>query len=96
MKKLIFSLTLLFGCLAAATAQIVNIPDANFKNALVNGICVDTDGDTIGDISVDSDNDGEIQVAEALAVIRLYIGSKNITDLTGVKWCLSVIVSPAS
>ena len=33
-------------CVAfAADAQIVNIPDANFKNVLVNYYCVDTNGD---------------------------------------------------
>jgi hypothetical protein len=46
--------------------QIVNIPDANFKNALINGMCVNNDFDLIGDSKVDLNNDGEIQVSEAL------------------------------
>ncbi|MBK8442578.1 MAG: hypothetical protein IPL35_03800 [Sphingobacteriales bacterium] len=57
-----------------ATAQIVNIPDPNFKNALLNHSPI-----------IDTNNDGEIQVAEAEAVDSLYLFNKNITDLTGIK-----------
>lgn len=52
-------------------AQIVNIPDANFKNALVNYNVVDFDGDGIVDDDVDTNNDGEIQLSEAEAVLGL-------------------------
>ena len=33
--------------------QIVNIPDANFKNVLVNTNCVDIDADFVGDVDAD-------------------------------------------
>lgn len=58
--------------LSFSQAQIVNIPDANFKNALINTICADTNGDGSSDSDVDFNNDGEIQVSEAEAVIRLF------------------------
>ena len=54
-------------------AQIVNIPDANFKSALVTQVCIDTNSDNVPDIDADSNNDGQIQVSEALLVTQLYI-----------------------
>jgi hypothetical protein len=51
-------------------AQIVDIPDANFKDALLNSTA-DFDGDGIIDGSTDTNNDGEIQVVEAEAVLGL-------------------------
>ncbi|CAG0898805.1 unnamed protein product [Darwinula stevensoni] len=47
---------------------IIDFPDANFKNALVNSKCADTDGDNIFDADVDFNADGEIDVDEALRV----------------------------
>jgi uncharacterized repeat protein (TIGR01451 family) len=58
-----------------AKAQIVNIPDANFKAALISK-------------GVDANNDGEIQQAEADAVTDLQLPLSNqdtITDLTGIR-----------
>ncbi|RZJ34711.1 MAG: T9SS type A sorting domain-containing protein [Flavobacterium sp.] len=68
-------------------AQIVNIPDANFKNALVNTLCVyDMSGETtdpIGD--VDTNNDGEIQFSEAATVEWLKVDGQNIASLEGIE-----------
>ena len=50
-----------------ANAQIVNIPDANFKAALIN-------------IGVDSNNDGEIQVSEALNRNSIQMNDTSTTD----------------
>jgi len=77
-------------------AQIVNIPDVAFKQILLNNNCVDTNGDFTGDSTIDLNNDGEIQVAEAEAVINLVIPIFeyyddnsmtffNINDLTGLE-----------
>jgi hypothetical protein len=77
-------LILIFSCFFA-NAQIVNIPDANFKNALVNGPVVDTDYDNIGDSDVDTNDDGEIQVSEAEAVNNLYLQSYGIISLEGIQ-----------
>ncbi|WP_298222655.1 T9SS type A sorting domain-containing protein [Flavobacterium sp.] len=96
MKK-IFLLLLLFA--GIAEAQIVNIPDANFKAALLsssetNGIA--TDSFEVG-IRIDTNNDGEIQETEALAVSRINLGnngfevaSYNIADLTGIESFINV------
>ena len=52
--------------------QIVNIPDQNFKNALIS-------------LGIDTNNDGEIQLSEAQAVTSLNLQQKDISDLTGIK-----------
>jgi uncharacterized repeat protein (TIGR01451 family) len=88
MKQLYF-LVYAFTVILSADAQIVNIPDANFKNALVNTNCVTPwyglePGELpIGD--VDTNNDGEIQVSEAAAVQGLKISNQNIASLIGIE-----------
>ncbi len=78
MKKLLYSLFLLLFFIAL-DAQIVNIPDPEFKAALVNAnssnnIAFDQAG---GAIMVDINNDGEIQISEALLVYKIqYIKNK--------------------
>lgn len=69
MKKSLF-----FGFLISfysVVAQNVNIPDPGFKNLLVNVNVVDTDGDSVPDMSVDTNNDGEISVTEASLITNL-------------------------
>lgn len=78
-------LIFLIVCGIGAQAQIVNIPDANFKNALVNEIVADTDGDGAIDGPVDTNGDGEIQVTEAEAVFRLKVDDFNIASLQGIQ-----------
>lgn len=76
-------------------AQIINIPDINFKNALLFTNCVDLDGDGLGDIDADTNDDGEIQVTEAEAILGLFISNHSITTLDGIEnfssleglWC---------
>ncbi len=63
----IFSLTLF------ANAQIVNIPDFNFKTRLV------------ADLSINTNGDGEIQVSEASVADTILVNSSNISDLTGIE-----------
>ena len=71
MKKILPFLFVLIGLNAGA--QIVNIPNANFKNALVNYTP-----------RIDINFDGEIQASEAAIVDTLQLQSKNIADLTGI------------
>lgn len=87
MKQLSYFLNPLFLLLITlfiglnATAQIVNIPDANLKTALLNyqSPVIDTNGDS------------EIQVSEAEAVINgLYLGFSNISDATGIEAFINV------
>lgn len=74
MKKTILSLTLLVGLGFHCNAQIVNIPDANFKAYLVGTAFINTNLDT------------EIQVSEAAAYsTQLNCAGLNISDLTGIE-----------
>ena len=83
MKKLYVVLSLC--CFSVLTfGQIVNIPDANFKNALTNNLCIDTDSNGLLDDDVDSNNDGEIQVSEALATTNLRLSDNGITSIQGI------------
>ncbi|HQA74692.1 T9SS type A sorting domain-containing protein [Flavobacterium sp.] len=68
MKKLLYIFLLFTGI---ANAQIVNIPDANFKAKLIQ-------------LGVDANADGEIQVSEALIPTNIDVSSSNISDLTGI------------
>ena len=70
MKHLLLTVTLLTSFFASA--QIVNIPDANFKNALLNHIPV-----------IDTNGDGEIQVSEAMMTYEIDVTAKSIQDITG-------------
>lgn len=70
----------------AASAQIINIPDANFKDALVNSICADLDANGSLDGDADTNNDGEIDVNEAQNVFRLVVDDKNIASMEGLQY----------
>ncbi|MCB0822520.1 MAG: T9SS type A sorting domain-containing protein [Bacteroidales bacterium] len=59
-------------CVIELHAQIVNIPDNNFKNRLI-------------ELGVDTNNDGDISYAEAEAINgSLDLKYQNISDLTGI------------
>ncbi|MGK0296062.1 MAG: hypothetical protein ACI884_002237 [Ulvibacter sp.] len=83
MKKYILFI-LFTGIVFSVKAQIVNIPDANFKDALVNSNCVDSNGDGIPDRDVDTNDDGEIQLSEADDVLSLEVYERNINSLEGI------------
>ena len=74
MKKLIYLLLLVPFCV---NAQIVNIPDANFKTKLIQ-------------LGVDTNSDGEIQNAEALAVTNLNLNNSTISSLSGIEAFLNL------
>ncbi|MCH7535028.1 MAG: T9SS type A sorting domain-containing protein [Bacteroidetes bacterium] len=77
MKKIVFIFLLLP---VFASAQIVNIPDANFKAYLV------------GNSSINTNGDGEIQVTEASAFTwgGINVFGLGISDLTGIEAFTSV------
>ncbi|MGC4039381.1 MAG: T9SS type A sorting domain-containing protein [Flavobacterium sp.] len=92
MKKLYASLTILFAGFVA-NAQIVNIPDANFKAKLLAAsptIFIASTGeiDELGQVgfytSIDTNNDGEIQLSEAQAIRYLDLRDSNISSLEGI------------
>ncbi|MFT3795362.1 leucine-rich repeat domain-containing protein [Flavobacterium sp.] len=81
MKKVLLLLLLIS---AAVQAQIVNIPNYNFKAKLLaagpsnqiackNGVYV----------KIDTNNDNNIQLSEAMAIDSLNIGAAQISDITG-------------
>lgn len=88
-KKYFFWFCILLGL--SAQAQIINIPDANFKNALSNTLCVDNNSFYGGDVDADANNDGEIQVSEALSVTKLILNNNNISSLTGIEYFTNLV-----
>ncbi len=67
----------------SASNQIVNIPDPNFKNALLTGV----------HSGIDTNNDGEIQYSEAAAhSTGINVGNLNISDLTGIEAFTNITV----
>lgn len=85
MKKLYFLLLAL--CLfTSANAQIINIPDANFKAKLLAAspnyyIAKNLSGSYF---KIDVNNDGEIQLSEALEVSYLKVDAAGILSLNGI------------
>ncbi len=89
--KTLYLVIFLFTNIAVHT-QIVNIPDQNFKNTLVNYPIADIDGDGLYNEYVDTNNDNEIQVSEAEAVLGLNVSSRNIRSLEGIQSFLNLVV----
>lgn len=78
-----------FFCLiiTAVKAQVINIPDTNFKFQLVYAEAGSTTAtDANGNhIRIDTNNNGEIEVSEALTVYSLDVSSSAIYSLTGIE-----------
>ena len=97
MKKSYFLLFFVFTFFA--NAQIVNIPDANFKSALLSassdsGIAstetpiydsTDYSWTVLSNHTIDINGDGEIQVSEAENIKWLSCPSFSISDCTGIE-----------
>lgn len=86
MKKL-YTLLFFFFIITASKAQIINIPDTNFRFHL---LLADTGSITASDannnhIRIDTNNDGQIEVSEALTVYSLDVSSANIASLAGIQ-----------
>lgn len=85
MKKVVFLIVLCIG--STLNAQIVNIPDANFKAKLLEAsstspIAKDINGNPI---AIDINDDNEIQTDEALNIYRLNISNIYLADVTGLE-----------
>jgi hypothetical protein len=63
---------LLFHCNRNKTPEIINIPDSNFLNALI-------------ELGIDTDNDSLISREEAEFITSIDVSNKNIADLTGIE-----------
>ena len=98
MKKLYCLVVLVMSFVTQA--QIVNIPDANFKAKLLSaGSLINqfastetpvynplTNSWTVSNYhNIDTNNDGEIQVSEALVIKYLKVNSANISSLEGIE-----------
>ncbi len=74
----------------AINAQIIDIPDANFKNVLVNTNCADLDDFASFESNVDLNNDGEIEVSEAQLVFGLNLEDQEISNLNGIEFFVNL------
>lgn len=88
MKKNYSIILLLLLCPISLKSQIINIPDANFKNRLLaadtnNGIARDQQGNYI---VIDGNGNNEIEAAEALTVRDLYVDNQSIVSLVGIQY----------
>lgn len=82
MKNLYYTIlfTICFSFLGTMwlTAQIVNIPDPNFKAAL------------LADSNINTNGDGEIQLSEAEAATEVSVVGNNINNLTGIEAFINI------
>jgi len=88
MKKLYLTIVLLL-VFFFSQAQIVDIPDANFKWALVNWGVASLGNGIFED--VDTNDDGEIQISEAEAVIGLYVWNWDIESIEGIESFINIL-----
>jgi hypothetical protein len=65
---------------SATFGQIIEFPDANFKNALL-----------IHNPIIDTNDDGEIQVSEAEATTEMTVSSQNIQSMEGIEYFTNLI-----
>ena len=90
MKKIYF-VSVFFFVLSSANAQIINFPDQNFKARLLAaspGLQIASGTASIPGnpfVKIDTNNDGEIQMSEALAVTHLWLYNANITNISGLE-----------
>lgn len=83
LMKNIALLMLLFT--AIVKAQIVNIPDANFKTFLLNaGLNAYAYNQANFAVPIDTNGDGEIQNTEAQVIYKLVIDNRNMQNMTGI------------
>jgi hypothetical protein len=88
-KSCLTLLVLIIGSLC--NAQIINFPDANFKARLLAaapGLQIASGTASIPGnpfVKIDANNDGEIQVSEALAITNLWLYNASITSLVGIE-----------
>ncbi|MCB0383619.1 MAG: T9SS type A sorting domain-containing protein [Psychroserpens sp.] len=76
--KSLYSLLILFFLFYTLNAQIINIPDANFKAALI-------------DLGVDTNDDGEIQISEAETQNSgLNVSGYFISSLSGIEYFINI------
>ncbi|MFN7675626.1 T9SS type A sorting domain-containing protein [Flavobacterium sp.] len=86
MKQLYFLMLLVFTLFA--NGQIINFPDANFKAKLFHpNVARDN---FYQPITIDANNDGEIEMSEVADVVFLDVPNSNISDLTGINYFVNL------
>ncbi|CAH0335934.1 hypothetical protein FVB9288_01599 [Flavobacterium sp. CECT 9288] len=91
MKKIYFLLITLVS-LTTVHAQIINIPDANFKTKLLQANTTNTIAKNLSGnfFKIDSNNNGNIEDAEAKQVSVLYLQASSITSLEGIQYFINI------
>jgi uncharacterized repeat protein (TIGR01451 family) len=85
MKTFIFFCTLMFAGISAK-AQIISIPDANFKATLLSSDTTNfIANDGVSFVKIDANSNGEIEVGEVTAVKELSLSSASIESLEGIE-----------
>jgi Leucine-rich repeat (LRR) protein len=91
MKKLYFLFFLTIGFFG--NAQIINFPDANFKaklleaspsHSIASSAYITENGNPSSYSSIDTNNNGEIEISEASIITFLDLSLSSISDLTGI------------
>jgi Leucine-rich repeat (LRR) protein len=97
MKKFYF-LLIGMGFFSGLNAQVINFPDANFKTKLLssNSTVLVAYDSAFNRLKIDSNNNGEIEVDEALKVNWLLIDNSNIFDFSGIEKFLNLTVFKCS
>lgn len=74
-------------------AQVVSIPDANFKAKLISASSTEQIAKNLSGVyfKIDSNNDGEIQESEALQVSYLYVTNSSISSLEGINYFTNLV-----
>lgn len=88
MKKIALIISTIF-LISNSFAQIINFPDANFKAKLLEaqgGVGIAYRCSNGSSFKIDANNNGEIEVSEALEVCQLHVEDAEISDMTGIEY----------
>lgn len=87
MKQTILTLTLIFGFTLSGFSQIITIPDNNLKNKLLSASSTNQVARNAMNqwVKIDTNNNGEIEISEALLIYQLFVNSSNVSDVTGLE-----------
>ena len=89
MKK-VFYFLIVVSITSSCKTNTIDIPDVNFRNALLNSNCIDTNGDGKADSNVDINNDGQIQLSEIENLEFLDVSSRDIKSLKGIQYFVNL------
>ena len=88
MKKIILLISAFF-LISNSFSQIIDFPDVNLKTRLLeaeSNVYIAGGCNSGGHMKIDTNNNGEIEVSEALEVCELNLVYSEISDLTGIEY----------